>query len=149
VRSRTCSRRGGCSSRASPSWPPCARPNQQTIDFQRVRPITGERFVQLDIRFHLAIARATKNGAVVGLMRSLLGGLWIVRQTAMRTLGDYDEAIDIHVRTLKAIMSGDPEVVEVAMDEHLSFLEKHWEEETGRARLRKTPDFLLSSADSA
>jgi GntR family transcriptional regulator, transcriptional repressor for pyruvate dehydrogenase complex len=121
---------------------------ERTIELQRVRPIADERFVQLDIRFHTAIARATQNETVVGLMRALLRRLELARQSAMRSAGDLDEAVDIHVRTLAAIMSGDPEAVEVAMDEHLSFLETRWQEETGRARLRKIPAFLLPLGES-
>jgi GntR family transcriptional repressor for pyruvate dehydrogenase complex len=120
---------------------------QKTIDLEREVP-NHERFVQLDIRFHVAIARATQNETVLGLMRTLLRRLEIAMHYALRSPDDRDEAIELHVRTLKAIMSGDPEAVAIAMDEHLSFLEKRWEEETGRARLRKIPDFLLPLGES-
>jgi hypothetical protein len=82
-------------------------------------------------------------------MRSLLRGLWIVRQSAMTSPIGFQEAIEIHVRTLRSVTRGDPQAVAVAMDEHLSFLEHHWEAETGRALVRKTPDFLLPAVDGA
>ena len=44
-------------------------------------------------------------------------------------------------------MGGNPDVIEAAMDEHLSFLEQIWETESGRARLRTIPDFLLPRAE--
>jgi DNA-binding FadR family transcriptional regulator len=116
---------------------------ERTIEQQRDPSITPERFVQLDIRFHITIARATQNESLVKVMRLLLGGLWIVRQSAMHTTGDFQTAIDIHERTLRAIMSRSPQEVEPAMNEHLDFLETHWREETGRASVRQIPDFLL------
>jgi hypothetical protein len=62
---------------------------------------------------------------------------------ALRADHEPEWAIQIHERTLQAIMSRDPDQIEAAMDEHLTFLERIWEEESGRARLRKIPDFLL------
>jgi GntR family transcriptional regulator, transcriptional repressor for pyruvate dehydrogenase complex len=115
----------------------------RSIELQRELLDDHKRFLVLDIRFHMTIARATQNDTIVGLMRTLLRRLEIARQQAFRSAGDPEEAIEIHVRTLKAIMSGDPDAVDVAMDEHLSFLETRWQEETGRARLRKVPSFLL------
>jgi DNA-binding FadR family transcriptional regulator len=101
------------------------------------------------MRFHLAIARATRNATIVSMMRYLLGRLEIARDMAIREPYEPDHAIGIHERTLAAIKSGDPEQIDRAMDEHLSFLEKIWEEESGRARLRKVPDFLLPHAERA
>jgi len=121
---------------------------RRTIDLQREHAGHRDRFVQLDVRFHMRIARATQNPTIVGLMRSLMQQLEIARDMALR--GGPDEpyaAIDIHERTLAAIMSGDPDAIDAAMDEHLGFLERIWEEESGRARLRKPPDFLLPLAE--
>ncbi len=55
--------------------------------------------------------------------------------------------VSIHERTLQAVMKGDPDAVDAVMDEHMRFLEKLWEAETGRLRLRRTPDFLLPLAE--
>ncbi|MBI4501172.1 MAG: FadR family transcriptional regulator [Gemmatimonadetes bacterium] len=120
---------------------------QKTIDLQRQHADDRERFLQLDLRFHMRIARATQNSTVVALMRFLLERLEIARDMALRD-GTYEPqwAIGIHERTLKAIMSGNPDEVDAAMDEHLSFLERIWEQESGRARLRQPPDFLLPRA---
>jgi DNA-binding FadR family transcriptional regulator len=120
---------------------------QRTIDLQRECPDDRERFIQLDHRFHLAIARATQNATVVSLMRSLLRSLEIARDMAIRGEHEPENAIAIHEHTLQAIMGGDPDVIEAAMDEHLSFLERIWERESGRARLRTIPDFLLPRAE--
>ena len=108
-----------------------------------VLPEDDVRFLELDLRFHLAIARATHNDNVVSLMRPLLRQLEIARRRMLQSEGDPQACVEIHNRTLAAIVSGDPTDVERIMDEHLSFLEARWQEETGRTRLRKTPNFLL------
>lgn len=119
----------------------------KTIELQREKGISLERFIQLDIRFHVAIARATQNETVVGLMRSLLRRLEIARRHAKLDRRPPSDAVDVHVRTMQAIMSGDPDAVEQVMDEHLGYLEKRWQSETGRARVRRVPDFLLPLLD--
>jgi DNA-binding FadR family transcriptional regulator len=109
---------------------------QKTIDLQREVEEDHIRALSLDFRFHLQMARATKNPTIVGMMRTLLTQLEIARDMALRiSPGEPHLAIEIHEGTLAAIMSGDSERIEQAMDEHMSFLERTWEEESGRARL--------------
>jgi GntR family transcriptional repressor for pyruvate dehydrogenase complex len=115
----------------------------RTIELQRECTTDRQRMNQLDFRFHLGIARATKNTTIVMLMRTLLKQLEIARDMSMRGPREPDTAIDIHEDTLSAIKSGDPVRVDEAMDRHLSYLEEIWEEETGRTRLRQVPEFLL------
>lgn len=117
---------------------------QRTIELQRECPDDRPRLMQLDHRFHLMMARATRNTTIVQLMRVLLERLEIARDMTPRAPHDAPLEVAIHERTLAAIMSGDSERIEEAMDEHLSYLERIWEEETGRVRLRTVPDFLLS-----
>jgi GntR family transcriptional repressor for pyruvate dehydrogenase complex len=119
---------------------------EATIDLLRGGIETRERFVLFELRFHLAIARATKNTTLVQLMRSLFRRLEIVRDMAMHEPGEAGKAIAIHERTLAAIRSGDGDLIDAAMDEHLAYLERLWDDETGRARLRPIPDFLLPRA---
>jgi DNA-binding FadR family transcriptional regulator len=116
---------------------------RRTIEEQREAKDDHVRFLNLDLRFHLAMARATLNSTVVELMRVLLRRLEIARDMAIRGDHDSELALAIHERTLAAIMSGCHDEIEAAMDEHMSYLEKIWEEESGRARLREIPDFLL------
>jgi GntR family transcriptional repressor for pyruvate dehydrogenase complex len=116
---------------------------EATIDTLRTGADTRERFVLFELRFHLAIARATKNTTVMQLVRSLFRRLDIVRDMAMHEPEEAGRAIEIHERTLAAIRSGDTDQIDDAMDEHLSYLERLWADETGRARLRPIPDFLL------
>lgn len=104
----------------------------------------GRRF-QLDARFHLTMARATRNETVVEFMRVLFRRLAVARDLISTGQGEPEATVRIHERTLGAIMAGDPAEIEAVMDEHLATLERRWEEATGRSRLRRVPDFLLSS----
>lgn len=122
---------------------------QGLLDQQRALVARGrfsaeeDRFLQLDTRFHLAIARASGNTTVISLMRTILRRLEIARDMALHVPLVPDWTLDVHERTLGAIASGDLAEVDRVMDEHLGQLEQTWERETGRTLLRRTPDFLL------
>jgi GntR family transcriptional regulator, transcriptional repressor for pyruvate dehydrogenase complex len=83
-----------------------------------------DRFLQLDMQFHLALARATGNPTVENLMRALLRELEIARDMAMHLPLVPQWTIEIHERTLEAVRSGDLERVVEVMDEHLGQLER-------------------------
>src|SRR4051812_16504712 len=98
-------------------------------------PADEDRFLQLDVQFHLALARAAGNPTVETLMRALIRQLEIARDMAMHAPAVPEWTIDIHERTLAAVRGGDLAEVEVVMDEHLRQLED--------ALIRPLPDFLL------
>jgi GntR family transcriptional regulator, transcriptional repressor for pyruvate dehydrogenase complex len=104
-------------------------------------------FLQLDLKFHLAMARATRNSTVVSLMRTLFRRLEIARDMAVHAPLVPDWVIEIHERTLVAIRSADFEQIDAVMDEHLAQLEQIWERETGRGLVRPLPDFLQPVAE--
>ena len=104
-------------------------------------------FLQLDLKFHLALARATRNSTIVSLMRSLLGHLEIARDMAMHAPLVPDWTIEIHERTLAAVRSANFARIDEVMDEHLAQLEQIWERETGRGLVRPLPDFLQPVAE--
>lgn len=104
-------------------------------------------FLQLDLQFHLVIARATGNSTIVALMRSLFRRLEIARDMAVHAPTVPDWVIDIHGRTLEAIRAADFEAIDAVMDEHLAQLEQIWERETGRGLVRPLPDFLQPVAE--
>jgi DNA-binding FadR family transcriptional regulator len=104
-------------------------------------------FLQLDLAFHLTIARSTGNSTVVSLMRSLFRRLELARDMAMHAPTIPEWTIDIHERTLDAIRSADFELIDKVMDEHLAQLEQVWEDETGRGMVRPLPDFLQRVAE--
>jgi DNA-binding FadR family transcriptional regulator len=126
---------------------------QSTIDRQRELAAKEEflphedLFLQLDMKFHLAMARATRNSTVVSLMSSLLKRLDIARDMAMHAPLVPDWTIEVHERTLSAIRAADFELIDHVMDEHLAQLEQIWERETGRGLVRPLPDFLHPVAE--
>jgi DNA-binding FadR family transcriptional regulator len=120
---------------------------QHSIDLQREVRGDRDRFIQLDTRFHVAMARATRNATLITLMRHLLRRVEIARDMAIRVPHEPERAIALHELTLSAIKTGNPDLIDSAMDQHLSFLEKIWEEETGRSRVRRMPDFLFTRED--
>ena len=127
---------------------------EKTIADQRAILATGDlmregredRFLALDVRFHLAIARASGNSTLVGLVRSLYHDLEIARDMAMHHETVPEWVLDVHQRTLAAIRSGDLDAVDRVMDEHLAELERTWETETGQALVRPMPEFLVRRA---
>jgi GntR family transcriptional regulator, transcriptional repressor for pyruvate dehydrogenase complex len=126
---------------------------QDTIE--RQRELAGQEdflshedlFLQLDLKFHLAMARATRNSTVVALMRSLFSRLEIARDMAVHAPLVPDWTIEIHGRTLASVRSADFALIDQVMDEHLSQLEQIWERETGRGLVRPLPDFLQPVAE--
>ena len=102
-----------------------------------------DRFLQLDVQFHLTLARAAGNPTIEALMRVLFRQLEIARDMAMHLPLVPEWTIEVHERTLGAVRSGDLDDVDAVMDEHLNQLERTWEEETARALVRPLPDFLL------
>jgi GntR family transcriptional repressor for pyruvate dehydrogenase complex len=104
-------------------------------------------FLQLDLKFHLTLARATRNATIVGLMRTMLRQLEIARDMAMHAPLVPDWTIDIHERTLAAVRAADFALIDEVMDEHLAQLEQIWERETGRGLVRTLPDFLQPVAE--
>jgi DNA-binding FadR family transcriptional regulator len=114
---------------------------QLTIEAHKQMLRSGEvleredRFLQVDMQFHVRMAEATENATVVGLMRSLLRRLEIGRDLALRQPPIPEWVVDIHERTLAALRTGDHGEIAAVMDEHLGGMERAWEQETGR-RLR-------------
>jgi DNA-binding FadR family transcriptional regulator len=102
-----------------------------------------DRFLQLDVQFHLTLGRAAGNPTIEALMRVLFRQLEIARDMAMHLPLVPEWTIEVHERTLGAVRSGDLDDVDAVMDEHLHQLERTWEEETARALVRPLPDFLL------
>ena len=105
---------------------------ERTIALQREATADHLRSLQLDLRFHLQMARATRNDTIVSLMRTVLRQLEIARDMALHGAQDEaDLAIAIHERTLMALRRRDAKAIAHAMDEHMRFLEPLWETETG------------------
>ena len=111
---------------------------ERSIEAMRVlvgggwHPRHEDRFLQLDVQFHLALARAAGNPTVETLMRMLFRQLEIARDMAMHVPLVPEWTIGIHERTLAALRSGEPDEVEAVMSEHLGQLERTYEGEPDR-----------------
>jgi DNA-binding FadR family transcriptional regulator len=113
---------------------------ERTIALQREATADHLRSLQLDLRFHLQMARATRNDTIVSLMRTVLRQLEIARDMALHgAKGEADLAISIHERTLLALRRRDAKAIRLAMDEHMRFLERRWESETGLSPVKRSP----------
>lgn len=117
---------------------------EAVVAAQKAAVDTPDRFEQLELQFHLAMARSAHNPTVIRLMRVLLRDLRGARAVILREEHDRTWAIEVHQRTLASIRTGDADAIERVMSHHLSLLEAIWEEVTGRPRLRKPPGFLLA-----
>ncbi len=103
-------------------------PLERTIEMMRdivdrgYRPEDEDRFLQLDVQFHLALARAAGNPTLETLLRIVFRQLEILRDMAMHVPTVPEWIIDVHERTLAAVRSGDG--LDETMDEHLAQLEE-------------------------
>ncbi len=112
---------------------------------QREQTDDRERYLALEARFHLTVARVARNTALYECMKNLFGRVLIATDLT-QDLGPSDghhqralAAVDIHQRTVEALRTRDPDTIDAVMDEHLSFLEDAWEAHGGRLRFRAVP----------
>lgn len=110
----------------------------RSIDAMRVIVAAGygpgdeDRFLHLDVQFHLALARAAGNPTVERLMRMLFRELEIARDMAMHEPLVPEWTISIHDETLAAVAGGDLTVLDEVMGRHLGRLETTWAQEAGQ-----------------
>lgn len=84
-----------------------------------------EEAVVLDVKFHRAIAEATRNDFYVIMLDSIGGVLLEVRrQTARSKPGTLEHAVEHHRRILDRIVARDAEGARRAMRDHLSQIEQ-------------------------
>jgi GntR family transcriptional regulator, transcriptional repressor for pyruvate dehydrogenase complex len=120
---------------------------ERMIELQQRHANDRTRVLNLDTRFHLALARATGNPTMVEMMKSLFAKIEIAFDIlSMRSTNEVDASIALHVETLAALRSRDPDRIESVMDAHIGYLEDRYEAEGGRLRLRQLPDVLVPKA---
>ncbi|HET8976927.1 MAG TPA: FCD domain-containing protein [Solirubrobacteraceae bacterium] len=116
---------------------------ERIIAAQRAAAGDTMRVRGLDASFHLAIARATHNLTLVSLMQTLQQRLKLARHP-LPLADEVRVTIDIHERTVQAIATRDPDLIETTMLEHLAVLEEAWRQQTGRDVIRRAPGFLTA-----
>jgi DNA-binding FadR family transcriptional regulator len=111
---------------------------------QREHAVDRERYLTLESRFHLTMARVARNTVLYDTMKNIFGRAIIAFDLGLET-GPAGTAypLDIHQRTLDALRTRDPDAIEEIMDEHLSYSEDAWEAQGGRLRFRALPEILM------
>lgn len=122
-------------------------------DFERIENILREQRAaaddihllrRLDAQFHLAIAASTHNRTIMIMMHALYERLELTRYPSIQP-NESTMTLDMQERTLRALRSRDPDIVDAVMDEHLAIMESAWERETGHSFKRVIPSFLAKA----
>jgi GntR family transcriptional regulator, transcriptional repressor for pyruvate dehydrogenase complex len=117
---------------------------RQSIELQAANGEDRRKALQAELLFHRLLWQAAGNRRLEDMLRRLFDQLETSLDMALRTKTDRTNALAIHERTLAAVMRGDPDEVEVAMNEHMGHLEQIAEDTFGRKRIRQVPAFLSS-----
>jgi GntR family transcriptional repressor for pyruvate dehydrogenase complex len=83
-----------------------------------------DSFNQLDLEFHLSIARGAHNSALVAALQAVRDGLYEQVENVQRLPGAAKRALDFHCRIERAARARDSEEAERAMGEHLEDVER-------------------------
>jgi DNA-binding FadR family transcriptional regulator len=113
------------------------------IEEQREAIEDRERFLRLELQFHVALARGTQNSVTPRIVELVLRQLEMLTDLALRERESFERGISLHERTLDALRSRDPAQVQIAVDNHLAALESAFFSMVGRESLREIPSFLL------
>jgi DNA-binding FadR family transcriptional regulator len=115
---------------------------ERTIKLQWDHRDDRRKVSQLNAQFHRTMWRAARNETLEAAMKVIFRQLELGLDMSVRTPHDTTESIEIHERTIEALMRGDADDISAAMDEHMSYLETISESVLGRRRIRTIPDFL-------
>jgi GntR family transcriptional repressor for pyruvate dehydrogenase complex len=105
-----------------------------------------QQYLVHDIRFHRAVAAASKNPILVALMEMVTAVLYDLRRETVERARDFDESLALHRRIYRAIRAGDGDEARAAMSEHLLRAEEAYRSEeldqttrgrTARSRKKK------------
>jgi GntR family transcriptional repressor for pyruvate dehydrogenase complex len=116
---------------------------------QRESAHDREHYLALEVRFHLTLARVTRNRVLYETMKNIFGRAMIAFDMGLQTGPGTEYPLDIHQRTIDALRTRDPDAVEAIMDEHLRYSEDAWEAQGGRLRFRALPTILMRDAPAA
>lgn len=126
---------------------------QATIDAQKAMIADGtvvsdpDHFAVHDVHFHMRMGAATHNSTIILLMKTLQGRLEFARDLVQHEHDIPEWVIDIHERTLSAIMKADHDLIEAVMEEHIRELELAWERSSRSTLVRRLPDFMVPAEE--
>lgn len=83
-----------------------------------------EKFIDMDVRFHLAIAKAAHNAVILQTVRAIrnLLELWIKK--ALMSPGAINITLEEHEKIYRCIMAKDPEGARKSIRDHVNFATK-------------------------
>jgi len=84
----------------------------------------GNRYIEADKLFHIALADASKNSVFTILLNSIVDLLQEARRLAISTPGSGERSSHYHRRILEAVKSRDAEEALLAMTEHMQQTER-------------------------
>lgn len=82
-------------------------------------PTDAADYVDLDVRFHLAVADAARNDIFAGVLRSLQSLLHVWALRVISAAGETSSSLAMHVPVLDAIVASDPDAARDAMAAHM------------------------------
>ena len=85
----------------------------------------GDRFIEADQRFHMAIAMATKNPVLYIMARAIVESLTILRKTVYEQAGAPADAIRRHENVLNAVKLKDSKGAYQEMEAHIMDVEEY------------------------
>jgi GntR family transcriptional repressor for pyruvate dehydrogenase complex len=87
-------------------------------------PAAAERFVELDVALHVAIARAAHNRLLARLMET--AGVWVKpsREASVQSAARRAASVDAHAVIVDAIAAHDPDAAAAAMRDHIATISR-------------------------
>jgi DNA-binding FadR family transcriptional regulator len=113
------------------------------LDLQEEHLDDRSKAIQAEMHFHRLLWQAAGNRSLESTLVRLFRALATAFDMALRTAPDKADAIVLNRETLDAVVSGNLDSVEEAMDRHMAYLERIVEESVGRKRIRDVPPFLM------
>ena len=118
---------------------------QDSIDLLREQRDDLNKAEQAEILFHRIMWRAADNPSLERMMKNLSRELEPIRDMMLRTPEDYEAAIELHERTLRALKRGNPAEIEHEMVHHLAHFEGIVADVLQQSPHRRIPEFMLPS----
>ena len=98
--------------------------NGLLVQMERALPDDTERFSELDLRFHLAIAKASKNRALSACLQAIRGPLHELIKQGAKSAGGCEAAYPHHQKIVEAMRQHAPARARAVMRAHLRFFQR-------------------------
>ncbi len=96
---------------------------EKILDAQEEKINSGSMGTDVDKKFHDKLAAATKNAILIRIMDTVMDSLTESREKSLQIEGRPEKSLVRHREILEAVKSGDKELAETLMREHLEDIE--------------------------